>query len=178
MATTHSGYIRVQVQGKQVIADGTLKGFNSLEILEDLRLPSGTSDGQIDLCYIETTSSIAASTTTVRDLAGSLTDVEGNTLTFAEVAAIAIRNRRTTALATLLIGPDATNGFGALASGRGFWNDASDRNVIHPDSGWMVIYAPDGVPVSAGSTDELAIITSAVSGDDNAWDLVVLGRSA
>ena len=178
MSTTHSAKVLIDLIAKQNISNGKIKGTNNFPFLEDLKLSSGTDDGQIDLSYFETVTGIAASTTTVRDLAGSLSDVEGNTLTFAEVALIAIRNLRTTALATLEIGPDATNGFGVLSSGRGFWSDASDRNVVHPNSGWLVLYAPDGVPVGAGSTDELAIITSAVSGSTNSWDLLILGRSA
>jgi len=41
-----------------------------------------------------------------------------------------------------------------------------------------VLYAADGVPVTAGTGDILTITTSAVAGSANAWDILVLGRSA
>ena len=99
-----------------------------------------------------------------------------------EVCLIAVRNKRTTALAYLDVGPHATNGFGRLVSSRGFWPadvgaDADQGSIVAPDS-WLVLYAKDGVPVTAGTGDMLRVTTSGVVGSTNTWDLLVIGRSA
>ena len=177
MAVTTSGKIRLEVELRERLSQGLKVGVMPSKVVQDLDLANGTTDGKIDLGYYTQVTGGAASTTTVYDLAGSLTDIGGNTITFAEVVAIYLYNRRATALAYLTVGPDATNGFGALASGKGFWADASDRSVVGPAS-WLMLYDKVGVPVSGGSTDELAVTTSAVSGSTNAWDIVILGRSA
>jgi hypothetical protein len=41
-----------------------------------------------------------------------------------------------------------------------------------------VLYAKDGVPVTAGTGDVLRVTTSGVAGSTNTWDLLVIGRSA
>jgi hypothetical protein len=115
-------------------------------------------------------------------LAGSLINAVGGAVVFAEVCLIAVRNKRTTALAYLDVGPHATNGFGRLASSRGFWPadiaaDADQGSIVAPDS-WLILYNKDGVPVTAGTADILRVTTSAVVGSTNSWDILVLGRSA
>jgi hypothetical protein len=84
----------------------------------------------------------------------------------------------------LHIGPDSSNGFGVEASNKGFWADATDRNVVAADynsqdgdGSWVILMSRGGVPVSAGSTDELAVITQG-STSANTWDLLILGRSS
>lgn len=184
MASTCKGGVIFRISGEEVVSDGPLKGRNKHELEALLDLPSGTSDGQIDLVYSDYQTGIAASTTTVYDLAGSLTNLSGATITFVEVTTIAIRNRSATAANYLTVGPDATNGFGAVASNKGFWADASDRNVIPAnydsqtgDGGWLILHSRGGIPVAAGSTDELAVITQGGT-SANTWEIVIFGRSA
>lgn len=178
MANTVSAKIRLELKLLELLDTGLRRGAVPTEIIEDLNLTNGTVDGKINLGYYTQASSIAASTTTVVDLVGSVTDAEGSTIDFAEVVCILLINRRETALAWIEVGPDATNGFGARSSNLGFWAHASDRNQVDPYGGIFFAYSKSGVPVAAGSTDELAITTSAVSGDTNTWDLIILGRSA
>jgi hypothetical protein len=181
MSSTFSASVKLDLVMNELITDGIRNGVLAPRFTESLSLATGTSDGQINLGYYVSATGIAASSTTAYDLAGSLTDESGATMTFAETCLIAMRNTRTTALATLTIGPDATNGHGVLAAGRGYWAAAlgsGGGSVVHPGGGWTVLYAPDGVLVGAGSTDELSVIASAVVGDTNSWDLIVLGRSA
>jgi len=184
MASTIKGQVHFVVQAEEQVSNGPLKGINkrALELLLDL--PNGTADGKIDLAYSTIATGIAASTTTVYDLVGSLTDLSGTTISFAEVTTIAIRNLSATAANYLTMGPDATNGFGVVSSNKGFWADASDRNVIPAnydsqtgDGGWVILHSRGGVPCAAGSTDELAVITQGGT-SANTWELVILGRSA
>ena len=62
-----------------------------------------------------------------------------------------------------------------------------DRNVVQADQAtgvpesaggsWLMLYAYSGVPASAGTTDELAVITQGGT-SANTWEILVLARSA
>ena len=184
MASTMKARVQYLIEGTEVVSDGPLKGVNKRELRLFLDLANGTSDGECDLMYSDQKTGIGASVTTVYDLAGSLSDLSGTTITFVEVVLIAVRNRSSTAANYLEVGPDSTNGFGVVASNKGFWSDASDRNVVPADfnsddgdGSWVILHSRGGVPVSAGSTDELAVITQGGT-SSNTWDIVVIGRSA
>jgi len=184
MSSKFTGRVRFAVEATEVFDSVLEQGVVKYPIDLELKLPNGTSVGQIDLAYGKRESGIGSGVTTVYDLVGSLTDKSGDTINFAKVFCIAIRNRSDTAANYLLIGPDATNGFGVLASNIGFWADASDRNVITADydadsgdGGWAILNSRTGVPCAAGSTDELAVITGG-SASAAGWDIVILGRSA
>lgn len=184
MSSTIKGHVSVSVVGTEVFTAVLERGTIDYEIAVDVRLPNGTTAGKIDLAYGTRAVGIGASATTVYDLAGSLLNKSGGTITFAEVVTIAIRNRSATAANYLTVGPDATNGFGVVASNVGFWADASDRNVVPADfdastgdGSWLILNCRSGVAVAAGSTDELAVITQGGT-SANTWDIVILGRSA
>ena len=172
----------IDIQAMDLIKAGIVAGVIPSKFLVNLDLNTGTLDGNIDLVYAVSESGIAASTITSYDLSGSLKSPVGSAVVFAEVCLIALRNTRTTALAFLDIGPHATAGFGRVASSRGFWPpdaaaDADQGSIVAPDS-WIVMYAKDGVPVTATTADILRVSTSSVVGSINAWDLLILGRSA
>lgn len=179
---TSSARVVLDVQAIDILSAGIKAGVIPAKFQINLDLPNGTADGSIDRIFSKSESGIAASTITSYDLAGVLTDSFGTVISFAEVCFIAIRNKRTTALAYLDIGPHATNGFGRLASSRGFWPadiaaDADQGSIVAPDS-WLVLYNKDGVPVTAGTADILRVTTSAVVGSTNEWDILIMGRSA
>ena len=184
MAVTNTARIAFSVVATSVKSGTTGKGPVVMPIeLTSLRLPNGTDVGEIDLAYYKKETGIGSGVTTVYDLAGVLTDKDGNTISFAEVSCIAIRNLSATATNYLEVGPDSTNGFGVLASNIGFWKDASDRNIVTADydsssgdGGWFIIGCRTGVPVSGGSTDELAVITGG-SASAATWEVMILGRS-
>ena len=176
MASTFSAQVDLDIRAYEFINDGVAQGSIPAEIRESLSLATGTGDEQIDLAYYKRESGIAAGVTTVYDLTGTLTDKSGNAVNFAEVVFIAIRNRSTDAVDHLEVGPDASHGFGVLASNRGFWKDASDRSIVMADSWWSA-YNKAGVLVGAGSSDELSVITPSGSAG-NTWDILILGRSS
>lgn len=177
MSTTVTGKLRLEIALWERINSGLKAGVIPSQILHDLDLANGTADGKIDLGYYRQETGKAASGTTTYDLAGSLANTEGTTITFAEVCCVFLYNRRETALAWLQIGPGDTNGFGGISSNKGFWAGTTPRSVVGPQS-FVCLYDRVGVPVGAGATDTIDIDTSAVSGDTNAWDLIILGRSA
>jgi len=183
---TSRARVIIDIVAEQILSDALAAGVIPESFREALDFSSGTSDGSIDLVYGKSESGIAASTTTSYDLSGSLENRLGQAVVFAEVCLIAIRNKRTTALAWVQIGPHATAGFGAVASNKGFWGAAlgsGGGNYVGPalttgQNGWAVFHDPTGVPVTATTADILATITSGVSGPTNAYDLLILGRSA
>lgn len=191
--STPSAKISVDLKVMELLVSGIRTGVVPANISEYIELSNGTTDGrQCDKVYTARTTGIAASTTTDYDLAGTLKDVDAATISFAEVCLIAVRNLRTTAGAVLAVGPAVANGFGTLAGGKGFWNaaiGAGGGNCVGPalasgfdasNSGasWMIVYDPTGVPVTAGTGDLLSVVTSAVVGSTNSWDIVIIGRSA
>ena len=185
MASTLSAKVLLDIEMRELLQSGVRNGAIPTKVLRNLDLTTGTSDGNIDLAYYTRASGIGESVTTVYDLAGSLADLSGTTITFVEVVLVVVVNLSGTAANYLEVGPDATNGFGVVASNVGFWADASDRNVLSASFGatatgggaWLVLHDEGGVAVAAGSTDELAVITQGGT-SSNTWDILILGRSA
>jgi hypothetical protein len=176
MATTFTARVALDLLFYEIRSSNVRPGQDIGRFNELIDMATGTSDNQINVAYAVEVTGIAASTTTVYDLIGTLTAEDGTVLNFDEVVLIAVKNLSTTAANYLLVGPDSTNGFGAVASNKGFWNAAADRNVLAADGGsWMVLHSKGGVPAAAGSTDELAIITQSGT-SSNTWRLMILGR--
>lgn len=177
MATTFTARIALDVLFNEIRSNNGIKqGADQARLNELVDMATGTSDNQCNVCYSVQTSAIGA-TTTVYDLIGSLTNTEGTTINFDEVVLVAIKNLGTTATQYLTIGPDATNGFGVVASNVGFWAAAlgsGGGSVVAADGGsWTVMHCKGGVPAAAGSTDELSVLTT---GTGNTWRLMIIGR--
>lgn len=180
---TNTAWLDVRICGEQVkiegpAATGALKNLVSAIV----RLSNGTSDGSIDKAYFVHESAKAASSTTAYDFHTSLTDAYGQVCSMAEITTIVIRNTRTTALAWIVLFPSAVAPFGRLSGSKGFWvadiaGDLDQGSYIGP-GGFRIFHAPIGVPVSNGVADSISVTCSAVAGDTNEWDLLVLGRSA
>lgn len=175
--STVSGHVTLQITADEIMAAiGGGGGVYQHEIQELLDLAYGTSDGQINKAFSKVETGIGAAVTTVYDLIGSLTDKDGTVINFDEVVLIAVKNLSSTAVNYLSVGPDATAGFGVVASSKGFWAAAADRNILPADgNSWLVLHSRGGVPAAAGSTDELAVITQGGTAS-NTWFLIVLGR--
>lgn len=138
---------------------------------ETVAWTQGTGSGQADRIYYAERTLTAGSNETL-DLAGVLLDVYGNTLTFAKVYAIAVKNVNTAA-AKLEIGPNTSNGFGI----DGFWGAAAHRNTVNISSGVLVLYSPAGVAVTAGTADLLYAENKSGS-NALTYRIAILGTSA
>jgi hypothetical protein len=111
---------------------------------------------------------LSASATEDHDLAGGLTDVYGNTITFTKIKAILV----SAAAAN-------TNGVevgGAAANGFDSWVGAAEDHVIVKPGGVLLIVAPDadGYAVTAG-TGDLLTITNDAGSTAVTYDIVLLG---
>jgi len=130
-------------------------------------LADGTADNQADLFFADRRTLTATSEDL--DLAGSLTDAKGNTLTFVEIVAILIHNRSTTATEKLAVGGAAANQFINWVA------NSSDIVNIGPD-GILLLWSPvDGYGVTAGTGDLLKIDAGS---DTIIYDILLVGRSA
>lgn len=173
---SNSAKVQLSIKALEVLNEGIKAGVVPSDVLENIDLRNGTSSGQIDLVFADTETGKAASGTTTYALDGSVNDSFGNAITFVKVVLVLIRNKRTTTNAWLKVGPNAVNGFGTISAEHGFWADATDRSVVN-EGGWYVAYDPAGVAVD-GTHSDLDVATSAVVGDTNTWDILILGRSA
>ncbi len=161
--------------------DGQPIASMPVHVTSEIKLPNGDAAGQVDCAAFIRADGIAASANVDYDLR-ALTDSTGLTgeQEFASVSAIVIRNRRATALAWLKFGPkDGASGaliLGSPTANKGLFNAGTDRIVI-PPNGIAVLYSGEAIPTS-GTFKDLRVTCSGVTGDVNAWDLLILGVSA
>ncbi len=139
------------------------------------RIASGTSSNQIDLGYFrDTPTAIAASGNQDFDLAGSLTDSFGTTITMAKICGILVLNWNTAG--TLTVRSASANGNVAtfLATGDGYIiGKASDSE----NPGIFFTWHPIGATVTAGTGDLLNLLNN--DGTNGAsYTIGLFGRTA
>jgi len=172
MATSLSGKFKFQAQLTHV-------GDTDLSTLEDkidgTNLPSwvvanGTGANQADLIWHDQRT-LALSTSEDLDLAGSLTDAFGATVTFARVKGIVVYAASGNG-DNIQVGGAASNQFINWVA------NSSDIINVRP-GGTFALIAPDAVAyaVTAG-TGDLLRITNADSGDAATYDIYIIGASA
>ena len=129
-------------------------------------LADGTGTDQADLLWYDSRTANAA--VDDLDLAGSLTDAFGNTLTFVEVRGLYIRNKDSAN--PLAIGAAAANPVASIFS------DTSDEIIVRA-GGVLFLWSPlnGGYTIGAGASDILRIDPGANSID---YDIVIIGTSA
>lgn len=135
-----------------------------------LQLASGTAANQADLIFSDTRT-IAASGTDALDLAGSLVDALGTTLTFARVKGLIV-------YAASGNTNDVVIGGAASNTWVNWVGDATDKVKVKP-GGILALFAPGatGYPVTAATGDQLLIANSS-SGTSVTYDVVIIGASA
>ena len=139
-------------------------------LTKNIAITSGTGANQADLLFHDTRT-IAASANDDLDLAGSLTDSLGNTLTFVKIKTIYV---------AAAAGNTNTVVVGGAASAQ-FVNwvaDATAKVNVLPGGAFMIC-APSaaGYAVGAGSADVLRIANSAGT-TTVTYDIVIEGTSA
>lgn len=178
-----SATLDLAVSARLLYRPGNGQPISSLPvgISSAIKLPNGDAVGEVNAAAYIRAEGVAASANVDYDLR-ALTDSTGLTgeQEFASVTAVVLRNRRSTALAWLKLGPkDGTNGaliIGSPGANKGLFNSGTDRLVV-PPNGLAVLYSGEAIPLSATFKD-LRVTCSGVTGDTNAWDLLILGVSA
>jgi hypothetical protein len=126
----------------------------------------GTGNNQLDKLFHDVRT-LAGGANESLDLAGSLVDSFGGTITFAKIKALLIRNLSITQ--TLIIG----NGTNPFLS----WVGAAAHTVTIPPMGMLLLVAPlAGFAVTADTGDILKIVNSATNPCD--YQIVLAGTSA
>lgn len=143
---------------------------NPLNFLKNLNLATGTAKDQADLIFHDQRT-LAASATEDLDLAGSLLDVYGNTITFLKIKAMAFFGAAANTNDVEISQP-AANGF------TNWCLAASDGIVVGP-GGLFFLFRPDlaGYAVTGG-TGDLLTITNGAGGSSVTYDVILIGTSA
>lgn len=126
-------------------------------------LSNGTGADAARYMYAATLT-ISASTTTNLDLAGSLTDLYGNTLTFGKVKVIFVHLKTTTTASSIKVGGHATAAFGNwIGSADSLDNDQPFIRVRN--NGCFLLSCADatGYGVTATTDDILSIVNEDAS---------------
>lgn len=141
-----------------------------LQIASSYNLTTGTGAQQADRLFADTRT-IAASGTDPLDLAGSLVDAVGTTMTLARAK-------------LLYIAASAGNTNNVIVGGAGAnqfinWVGAGAHTVTVRPGGFFLLFAPDvtGYAVTAGTGDIWQIANSG-AGTSVTYDVVVIGSSA
>ncbi len=142
----------------------------NLALSRIIRLTNGTGAAQSDLIWHDRRT-LTASNTEDLDLAGSLVDAFGNTLTFARVKFVIVYAAEANTN-NVEVSVAAANGWSTWAAA------ASDTVVVRP-GGFFVLGASDATSyaVTAG-TGDLLTITNSAAGTSVEYDIVFVGASA
>lgn len=131
---------------------------------------NGTGSGQADLVYLAQTT-IGASSTLSLDLAGSLSDLFGNTITMVRVKTIYVELATTTTASSINVGGNV--------NGLVNWISAAADYVVIQNGGCFMIHAPGATAyaVTAGTGDILDITNN--DGTNTATvKIAIVGASA
>lgn len=146
----------VQVQDRTSYVDG------------DFTLSDGTGDAQANKLYTATRTITGASTADALDLAGGLTDIFGNTLTFTSIKAILIQNMNTTSGDDLTVG-GGTNPITSL------WNGSTTAKArIKAGGCWFMSSRYDGFAITAGTADILTVEHHGAT-SQLTYDIMIIG---
>ncbi|GAA2327512.1 hypothetical protein [Dactylosporangium salmoneum] len=163
---------RIAVDLAAVLQNALDLGQAELPISLDVayRWPSGTTADKADKLWSDHRT-INASSNDDLDLAGSLSDGLGGTITFARIKAMLVRAARGNAN-NVIVGGGASNQFINWVA------DATDKIIVRP-GGLLLLVAPDatGYPVTASTGDILRVANSG-AGSSVDYDIVLIGASA
>lgn len=157
--------ITLSVKAKQTATADLGSAEGDINLLHNLLLASGTTAGKADRIF-QDAFSIAGSGNTSYDLAGSLTDIFGNAVTFAKVKAIFVITDDNAG--NIIVG-GGSNCLAALS-------DVSDKIPVKPN-GFLALGASGaGVTVTADTGDLLRLENA--GGSTGTGKLIVIGTSA
>ena len=169
MATSLKTVINFMLQGQLSQPLDLVTGIAPLEATYKQTWANGTTAGVADRIFSDTRT-VAASSTDALDLAGVLTDIYGQTLTFVEIRAVLIK-AATTNVNNVRVNRPASNGVPLFLA-------ASDGIDVPPGGCFFWACPADGkVTVTAGTGDILNCDNSS-SGTSVSYDVVIIGVSA
>lgn len=169
MADTLTGELKVQSTWnfENSLSNSTTEDSTTYKLVQSWT--DGTSTNNVNQMWHDRRTVTLATGSDDLDLAGSLTNAFGNTVTFATVREIVVYNRSTTAGEDLYVGAATSNALSSLFEG------STTAKITVRASGIFVISAPlDGYTVTAGSADVLRVNHSGSVGDIT-YDIIIKG---
>lgn len=149
-------------------ADLATGGFATMPLLLDwsVQLANGTGASQASQVY-QDTGSLGPSASTNIDLAGSLTNIFGATITFTKIKLLAVKASAANNVANnLQVSRGASNGF--------IWFLAVSDGFYLAPGAFAIWYDPAGVAVTAATAD-IITLTNGAGTNTIAYDLVIVG---
>lgn len=168
MAQTLTPSLQIKLTGQRQKIDDLETATAPIDKTILMAFTNGVGLNQVDLMWSDTRV-LAASAVDALDLAGGLTDVFGNVLTFASVKVVLIWNKL--AANKLLTVGAGSNPFLT-------WLIATGDGVKIPAGGGICLWNPiaTGYAVTAGTGDILTITNA--SGGETTYDIMILGASS
>ena len=140
-------------------------------------LANGTGANQADKIYVVQTT-LAASTAVNYDLAGSLVDMYGVTITFARIKVIYVELQTTTAASSILLGGHATVAMSNWITATPDLDTAQPKVRIR-NGGVFFLAAPDATAYAVtATTEDMLTITNADGAVTATYRMVLVGASA
>jgi hypothetical protein len=165
MALTSKIIARIQAQHTRTL--DLASGLVPLDKDATINLTSGTASGSADLIFHDTRT-LAASGTEDLDLAGSLTDAYGTTLTFVKIKAVMITAASGNTNSVQVTRP-ASNGVPLFIA-------ASDG--ISLAAGEVFMWASSTGKTVTAATGDLLTVTNSAGTTSVTYDVVIIGTSA
>jgi hypothetical protein len=163
-----SATIKASVQGQQSNALDMGTVSFPFALAANSSYSDGTGAGQVDVMFTDQRT-LAASGTEDLDLAGSLSDALGATLTMAKLKFVMVKAASGNTNDVVLSRP-ASNGVPLFTA-------AGDSIAIKPGGVFIWAVPGTGVAVTAG-TGDLLTFTNSAAGTGVTYDVVLLGTSA
>lgn len=177
MATTLSSSLKASISWnyESVLTWGNAQNSSSFAYTKTFT--NGTTANAADVLYVAS-STIAASTTLALDLAASLDDMFGNSITFARIKGIYVELTTDTASTGLYVGGASSNGFINWISSAGTF--ATDQPKIRVRNGGVfMLSAPDATAYAVtASTADILNLTNADATYVATFKLGLIGASA
>jgi hypothetical protein len=163
-----SATIKASVSGAQSSALDMGTAQFAFSLAANSSYSDGTGAGQVDLVFTDQRT-LAASATEDLDLAGSLIDALGATITIAKLKFVMIKAASGNTNDVVVSRP-ASNGVPLFTA-------AGDSIAVKPGGVFLWVVPGAGVDVTAG-TGDLITVTNSAAGTGVTYDVVLMGASA
>lgn len=169
MSTTLRSIVKASVDAtyKNLLDLGTpTDAFSKTYTIE---MSNGTGSNSADLMFSDQRT-LAASGTEDLDLAGSLTNAFGSTLTYVELRAVLV-SAASANTNNVLVSRPATNGVPLFSA-------AGDQIIIPPGGVFLWSCPADGKVAVTASTGDLLTVTNSAGSTSVTYDVIIIGVSA
>lgn len=169
MATSLNTIVNLYINAALSNPIDLVTGAGSLEYTKKYQWTNGTTVDKADRVFSDTRT-VSASGTDPLDLAGSLTDLYGNTLTFVELRLLYVSASSSNTNNVRLNRP-ASNGVPLFLA-------ASDGIDIPPGGEFLWACPADGKVTVTAATGDIINIDNSSSGTSVTYDVIIIGASA